>query len=242
MLPDFSNYPVDMKNVLLNLISQGEILELTTCYKGLSLTRKITHVIVEEDCLHFRPPHDIASIKVGQVLHISHEKMLVPFAATITGVDLVSGIITASDYHPVDHRWETRKSDRVQPRRPMRADLSASHLSLSTCVVDLSEDGLGLLLYHMKEKGFELKPDSLLQLGIRLPNTTSPLLLHGSISRIHQIGKTAMAALGIRLLPTEKQIRFLKSYVTTRQAEILEELTSTIQINAEPVQTKDLYF
>jgi hypothetical protein len=242
MLPDFGKYPVSLQNMLHELISNGEILELTTCYKGLSLTRKISHLIIEDDCLHFKPPHDISNIKLGQVFQITQKKLPVPIAATISGIDLISGIITASDVRPIDHHWEIRKNDRVQPNHPMRAIMSVSQRSISTCVVDISENGLGLLLYHMKEKGFEIKLDTLLQLGIRLPNNAIPLLLHGSISRIHQIGKTSMASLGIRLMPTEKQGRYLRRYVNLRQAEILDELTNLVHISMEPVQTKDLYF
>jgi hypothetical protein len=110
-------------------------------------------------------------------------------------------------------------------------------------VLNISEEGLGLLIYRVNEKNLALERIHNVQIGIRLPNTNSPIMLSGTITRVCPIGNSAMASLGVLLVPTEKQARQLKSYIHFRQAEINDELASAVyRILVDPIETKDQYF
>ena len=94
----------------------------------------------------------------------------------------------------------------------------------------------------MKHKGLNIEVGVPIQLGLRLPETNSPLLIKGNIVRVNPLGNSSMVSLGIQTFPTERQSHHLKNYITSRQTEILEELALIVRQSMEPAQTKDMFF
>ncbi len=242
MYPPVTLYHNVIHSTLSQLVAQGEQFVLTTVYKGIPLTQNITRMDIESDCIQFRPPHQVCGVIPGQNIYIHHEKLPRSVQSSVENIDLVAGVITTSGLKYMDHTWKPRAYERVQPKHPLRTVFSLSHWSVSACVADISVCGVGLLIYRMNHKGLEVEPGMPVQVGLRLPETNTPLILKGTIVRANPIGSSAMISLGIQTYPTEKQARNLKAYVASRQGEILDELALIVRQSMEPAQTKDLFF
>ncbi len=242
MYPPATLYQNAIYSTLSQLVEEGEQFVLTTVYKGIPLTQNISRMEIQPEYVHFRPPHQICGVVPGQNIYIHHEKLPRSVASSVENIDLVAGVITTTNLKYVDHPWRARAHERVQPKHPLRTIFSLSHWSVSACVADISLSGVGLLIYRMNQKGIEIEPGVPVQLGLRLPDANAPQIIKGTIVRVNQLGNSAMISLGIQTYPTEKQTRNLKSYISARQSEILEELASIVRQSMEPAQTKDMFF
>ncbi len=242
MYPPVKLYQNTIHAALGQLIEGGEQFVLTTVYKGIPLTQKITQIEVDPDCVQFKPPHQICGVVPGQHIYIHHEKLPRSVDSSVEDIDLVAGVIKTANLKYIDHPWKVRAYERVQPKHPLRTIFSVSHWSISACVADISVCGIGLLIYRMNQKGLEIEPGVPIQLGLRLPDSNAPQVIKGTIVRCNQIGSSAMVSLGIQTYPTEKQARSLKAYINSRQTEILDELSLLVRQSMEPAQTKDLFF
>jgi len=232
----------DIRQTLISLAEKGEKVEMTTIYKGVFLTQKISHIEIKKDCVQFMPPHQICCVKPEQRIYIHHDSLPKSVVTSVTAIDLGTGLVSSSHLNYIDHIWKPRKNDRVQPKQPLRAVMSIAHWSISASIADLSVNGIGLLIYGMVNKGLNIEVSQSVQTGLRLPGTNMPLALSGRIARINQFGNSAMVSLGIETYPNDKQSRQLKSYISSRQAEILEELSQIVRYALEPAQTKDMFF
>jgi hypothetical protein len=242
MFPPATLYKNEINATLYRLIEHGEQFSLTTVYKGIPLTQNVSRIEIESNCVQFRPPHQICGVVPGQKIYIHHDKLPRSVCTSVENIDLVGGIITTSDLKYLDHPWKPRAYERVQPKHPVRTIFSLSHWSVSACVADISVSGIGLLIYRMNNKPLNIEPGMPVQLGIRLPDTNSPQVIKGTIVRVNPLGSSAMISVGVQTYPTEKQARYIKTYVTARQTDILEELASIVRQSMEPAQTKDLFF
>jgi hypothetical protein len=242
MLPNFPSQFEEIYKTLRGLAEKGESFEMTAVYKGVFLTQKITHIKITDDHVQFRPPHQICCVEPEKRIYIRHDSLPMPVSTSVIESDVSAGIVTASEFRYIGHCWQKRQFDRVQPRQPLRAILSISQWSISACVADISNNGLGLLIYGMADKGLEIKANLPVQTGLRLPGMNMPLVLSGTIARITPLGNSAMVSLGIETFPNEKQSRQLKAYISSRQSEILDELAQVVRYSMEPAQTKDMFF
>jgi hypothetical protein len=120
--------------------------------------------------------------------------------------------------------------------------LALPHTPISACLVDISDEGVGALFYRADRKEPVIQPGLAVQVGLRLPNVQLPLILSGVVNRSQQIGNSTMTSIGIQFTPNEKHASQLRSYIRTRQAEILDELSNSMNLVMESIQTKDLYF
>jgi len=242
MLPRDASQLDDIHAALRELAERKENFEMTTIYKGVPITQKFSRIEFSGDQIQFRPPHQICCVTPSLSIYIYHESLPNCVVTSVQETNRSTGIITATKLSMLDHCWKSRSSERVQPRQPLRAVLAISHWSISASVADISSDGLGLLIYGMTNKGLDIQPNMPVQSGIRLPGTNLPLVLSGTVVRINKIGSSAMVSLGIKTYPNDKQARLLKSYISSRQSEILDELAQTVQFAMEPAQTKDMFF
>ena len=242
MYPPATLYKNEIHSTISQLVEQGERFVLTTVYKGIPLTQNVTRMEISAECVEFRPPHQICGVVPGQNIFIHHDKLPRSISSSVENVDLVAGVIRTTNLKYLDHPWKPRAYERVQPKHPLRTVFSLSHWSVSACVADISVCGIGLLIYRMNHKGLDVEPGMPVQLGIRLPDTNAPQIIKGTIVRVNPLGSSAMISVGIQTYPTEKQTRSLKAYVTARQTDILEELSSIVRQSMEPAQTKDMFF
>jgi hypothetical protein len=232
----------DLHAELRRLVALGESLQLTTNYKGVTLSQRMTGLFFDENCIRFNPLHQVCCNEPGQRIFIHNNCLPRAVATTISGTDLITGAVRVSQFEYADHPFRSRGRERVQPNHPIRAHLSMSHTSFSACLTDISEDGLGALFYQPHECHTELVRGQGVRVNLRLPNIYAPLLLAGKITRSRRINNSTMMSIGIQFAPTDKQANQLKIYIRTRQAEILDELSNAIHLVLEPIQTKDLYF
>jgi hypothetical protein len=242
MVPPVTDRQFELHSMLKHLVAQGECLQMTTNYKGMTLSQKMTGIFFDENCIRFNPIHQVCCNKPGQKIFIHHKSLQGAVATTISGIDMIAGVVTVSHFEYSDHSFQTRKQDRVQPRNPIRAVLAVLHTPLSACLVDISEEGLGASYYRGRGNVLALAPGLEVRVGLRLPNSNLPLYLTGTITRSRPIGSSTMTSIGIQFKPNEKQAIQIKNYVKTRQAEILDELSYNFRMVMEPNQTKDLYF
>jgi len=242
MLSPLINRQSELLSELCLLVTRGEGLQMTTTYKGIPLTQRMTGITFDENCIRFNPLHHVSCDKLGQRIFIHHRSLPSAIETKISGIDLTNGAISVTNFGYIDHPFQTRRKDRVQPGHPIRVTLAVSYALTSACLVDISEDGLGALYYAAHESEPVIKPDLGVRISLRLPNVFLPLVLIGEINRSLQIGHSSMMSVGIQLNLTEKQSSQLRSYIRTRQSEILDELSDGMQMILEPVQTKDLYF
>lgn len=242
MYPPDTLYEITIHSTLNELVDQGENFVLTTVYKGIPLTQKISRMDIEPEYVQFKPPHQICGVVPGQNIYIHHEKLPRSVVSSVEEIDLVAGIIRTTNLRYIDHPWHVRANERVQPKHPLRTIFSIAHWSISACVADISASGIGLLVFGMKHKGLNIEAGVPVQLGLRLPDTNSPQLIKGTIVRVNQVGNSSMISLGIQTYPSERQAHHLKNYITARQTEILEELATIVRQSMEPAQTKDLFF
>jgi hypothetical protein len=242
LYPPDTLYEISIHSTLNQLVDQGENFVLTTVYKGIPLTQKISRMDIEPEYVQFKPPHQICGVVPGQNIYIHHERLPRSVVSSVEEIDMVAGVIRTSNLRYVDHPWQVRANERVQPKHPLRTIFSIAHWSVSACVADISASGIGLLVFGMKHKGLNIEAGVPIQLGLRLAETNSPQLIKGTIVRVNHIGSSAMISLGIQTYPTERQSHLLKNYITSRQTEILEELASIVRQSMEPAQTKDMFF
>ena len=242
MLPPVIDRQSILHAELRRLVAQGESLQMTTNYKGVTLTQRMTGIFFDESYIRFNPLHHVICNMPGQRIYIHNNCLPQSVTTTISGIDLIAGAVRISQFEYSDHPFRARRKDRVQPNHPIRAVLSVSHTPYSACLVDISEDGLGALYFQAHESEAEIKIGQSVRVNLRLPNIFTPLLLTGKITRSRRIGKSTMLSIGIQLTSTEKQVNQLKVYIRTRQAEIMDELSNSIRTVLEPIQTKDLYF
>ncbi|HVP21275.1 MAG TPA: PilZ domain-containing protein [Anaerolineaceae bacterium] len=239
--PNASDF-FDIQQTLIGLAEKGEKVEMTTIYKGVFLSQRVSHIEFKKDRVQFMPPHQICCVKPELQIYIHHDSLLKSVVTSVAAMDLATGLVTSTHLSYIDHCWKQRKGDRVQPKQPLRAVLSIAHWSISASIADISVNGIGLLIYGMANKGLNIQVKQSIQTGLRLPGSKMPLALSGRIARIDQLGNSAMISLGIETYPNDKQAHQLKSYISGRQTEILEEMSQIVRYSLEPAQTKDLFF
>jgi hypothetical protein len=242
MLPPKISQFEEINSTLRGLAGKGESLEISAIYKGVSLTQKFTHIRMNDDRVQFRPPHQICCVEPEKRIYIRHTCLPMPVVASVLETDINAGYVTVGDFRYIDHCWQMRQFERVQPCLPLRAILSISQWSISASVADISNNGLGLLIYGLADKGLDIRPNLPVQSGLRLPGMNMPLVLSGRVARVTKIGNSAMVSLGIETYPNEKQSRQLNTYISSRQSEILDELAQIVRFSMEPVQPKDMFF
>ncbi len=91
---------------LRRLVTQGECLQITTNYKGITLSQIMTGICFSENSFRFNALHQMCCNKPGQRIFIHHNRLPEAITTTITGIDLTAGAVSVSHFEYSDHTFQ----------------------------------------------------------------------------------------------------------------------------------------
>ena len=214
---------------------------MSVLYKGLVLSELIQPLHLGHDYGVFQASGQNYLTGIKEIVYLHGTEDPQTIRARIDEVNPKRAWITLSHFTPLQTKWQDRQEDRVQPARPIQVRLYHSGKLVSGSLNNLSVQGLGVLLYHMQEKGSKLDIGSRVRVEIPILYGFTPVKMDAHIQSIRFVG-TNQVILGLQANPNRKQLLTLRQYIEYRKNEIYSELNTVKFARLEPRSTKDLFF
>ncbi len=214
---------------------------MSVLYKGLVLSELIRPLHMGHDYGVFQASGQNYLTGIKEIVYLHGTEDPQTIRARIDEVNPKRAWITLSHFTPLQTNWRDRQEDRVQPARPIQVRLYHSSKLVSGSLNNLSVQGLGVLLYHMQEKGPKLDIGSRVRVEIPILYGFTPVKMDAHIQSMRFVG-TNQVILGLQANPNRKQLLTLKQYIEYRKNEIFSELDTVKFARLEPRSTKDLFF
>jgi hypothetical protein len=205
-------------NTLDYLLTVNPEIELLNFYKScpVSINARITAI----------EAGGVVKVKVtppGSVC-LYQNKTTVLLSATLTEVirakikrfDIMDGIVYLNDFSYLSAWTGQRMVVRVQPDQMIAVTMQGKSQSILGMVADISLNGIGVLVENP-----ELDDNEPLQIHLSLP--TGESILRGVV--VETIPQDGIYRVGIKFIPTSRDISFLLKYITSRRQEILDEVS-----------------
>ena len=238
--------PIDRKNttiasMLANLLKTNETLNVVISYKGLLIAQNVRLLSISEDQIIIQSParHICANIREHIFLNIPNTPKGIK--AKVQEVNLSRGIMKVSDFSLFGSDWQERVSDRVAPAIPIRATLIRGRERLIGRLDNLSNDGLGILLYTRNQKrnqkvsGEKTKVEITLNQEVTLHNQEAEVVYSRPVG-------SNLTQIGLMIQPRGRQKTEIAKYILARKQRILLELERSSSSLLDPRCSKDLYF
>jgi hypothetical protein len=173
------------------------------------------------------------------IIHMLCEDFPGAISATIHPIDYTNGTFQLSDLSYGD--WVERKAERVQPKCPTYISMQLHRSSYRAFMIDISSDGMGILVNKTIDKDDRLRPGVKLLLDFQLPPEHLFINLKSTILYRKNVGQQ-LTKYGLQLLPNASQKNILQSYVTQRYDEILNELEQEYIWMSNPFRVENQCF
>jgi hypothetical protein len=239
-----SNYSPSVADVLSHirfLGQQNATVELKKSYKGIEIHEDVSIIEVNLDDAVFHVTNTKTCAALEGYVYLHSHLFPKQVIAQIKNLDLNRGMLVLSDFSFIDSDWKERKYERVQPIHPTYATLHWKGKTVSSCVRNISVEGIGLLVYQILEKGMRIQPGSNVQLDFELSPDHKKMSLKGTVIHMNTISRYT-SAIGMRLFPKVKDARSLERYVTQRKQEIVEEINQGFWELVMPKRVESLFF
>ncbi len=224
-----------------SLAGQSASLLISKAYRGITLTRKIKAMLVNQQGVVFKAfDRDICAVIKGRV-HLHSQLLKKPVMARVKDQPISKGLFSLFDFSHIQGEWNDRHHERVQPKEPTYISLDYQNMAVRASLLDISLTGMGVLVGSSDDHELDFQPNN----GIRSDFQTSPTFgwtkLGGAIHYQQKVAES-IVRIGIRLYPKMEQRRQLKEYIDNRKAEILEELDQGDLSASIPAGVEHQYF
>ena len=224
-----------------SLASQNASLLLTKAYRGITLTKKIKTILVNQQRVVFQAfDRDICAALKGRV-HLHSQLLFRPIKARVKDQSVSKGLFSLFNFSYVNCEWKDRVHERVQPKDPTYVTLNYHDMSIRASLVDISINGMGVLVGNSDNHEVEFQPNTSVCSDFHTSPTFEWKKLGGAIHYQKQVADS-IVRLGIRLYPKVEQVRQLERYIDTRKAEILDELDQAYLSASIPTGVEAQYF
>jgi hypothetical protein len=231
------------KDFLLQFPLNGlEPIILISRYKGTLLAQPVEIHCLDKDKTRLRILHHPDWISQGDEVYLNHIDFIRPIKAKITNIDWRTCILTLDRMAFVDHDWNQRRNERVEPGDLSQIRICKGKITAPACLVNISIDGAGILASYRMQKALSLEPGTALTLIMVLPGLPTPLSVKGIVARTTTTSMPTLQAIGISFHLPPGQEKLLKGFIEQQHAFNLAELRAHLKRLFEPVETKDLYF
>lgn len=119
---------------------------------------------------------------------------------------------------------------RVQPREPLRVQITHDQTSVFATMADLSTKGIGIFTFAARlEQVHAFSPGDEITVDAQLPGSTRPVHMLGKVTHITQGQGDLVLRIGVQTTPNPASDAIVSSYILNRRNEIMAELDSTYQ-------------
>jgi hypothetical protein len=241
MVPTQINTQNEFLTFFDSLIGQNSSLLMTKVYRGITLTKKIKKILVNQQGVLFQAfDREIYAALEGCV-HLHSQLLIRPVKAKVKDQPIRKGLFSLFDFSQKKGDWNDRQYERVQPKDPTFVTLNHQNMTIRASLLDISINGMGLLVGTSDDHEFNFQPNT----SIRSDFHTSPIFgwtkLGGAIHYQLKVARS-IVRLGIRLYPKIEQARQLEKYIANRKAEIMEELDQAYLNASIPLGVEYQYF
>lgn len=224
-----------------SLASRNASLLMTKVYRGITLSKKIKTILVNQQRVVFQAfDRDICAALKGRV-HLHSKHLLRPIKASVKDQSVRKGLFSLFNFSYINSEWKDRCHERVQPKDPTYITLNYHDQAIRASLVDISVNGMGVLVGNTDSLEVEFQPNT----SVCSDFQTSPSFQWTKLGgAIHYQQKTSdsIVRLGIRLYPKAEQVHLLERYIDTRKAEILDELDQAYMSASVPAGVEYQYF
>lgn len=237
------NMPVvdDILSLIRYLGYQNIPLKLSKSYKEMLLHQEVTILEAGPDCATFRATDVAMCAALEGNVYLHNLLFPKPVAARVLFRDLNRGVFGLTGFAYVETEWRERAYERVRPRTPTYVSLHWRGKTLRAPLDNVSANGVGLLVYKLIERGFEIKPGTTVHLDFRLTPDHSFSALKGMVVYLRAIDGSLVKT-GIQLFPKARETHSLEKYVALRKHEIMQELEQAFCEMCKPRGVESLYF
>jgi len=224
-----------------SLTRKKSSLVVTKAYRGIIINQEIKPDFVNLNRVVFQAlDRDICAALEGWV-HLHNPSFSRPVKAQVKDLSLSRGMFSLSDFSYLEGEWKERLHERVQPKDPTYVSLRYQSMDIRASMLDLSINGMGLLVGNSEDCEMEFEPNSC----VRTDFETSPAFkwtkLGGAIHYQLKVARS-IVRLGIRLYPKVEQARQLENYIAKRKTQIMEELDQAYLTASIPLGVECQYF
>lgn len=204
------------------LADQKTPIDMTKTYKGVVISEQVIPYFVDQSHVTFQAMNrEICTILEGSV-QLHNPLFSKPVKARVKDLSINEAKFALSEFSYMEDYWKKRTHERVQPEVPTYVTMHYQSLQYRASMLDLSVNGMGLLIGNSGDEEIEFEPNSC----VRTDFETSPgfrwIKLGGAIHYKLKVARS-IVRLGIRLYPKIEQARQLEKYVAQRKAEIMAE-------------------
>jgi hypothetical protein len=223
------------------LAGQNEKLDITRSFQGLNLKQCVTITKVDDDKIYLRVSDCQIFTYPDGPIYIQDKRISNPIRGSFHLDNLSTGIVVLSELNWMDRKWKNRTKDRVQPKNTVYIDVEYQNNEIRARLENISTSGMAVLI----NKSFNplIHIDSLRK--ILLSFTLLPgcefRSLAGSLVYRQAFGPN-LIRLGVRFIPSFEELNCLKSYISQRKLEILNELGHFYRDFETRIEVTNLYF
>ena len=224
-----------------SLSRQKSSLVVTKDYQGIIISQEITPDFINLNRVVFQAlDRDICAVLKGWV-HLHSPLFSNPVKAQVKDLSLGRGMFSLSDFSYLEGEWKERMHERVQPKDPTYVSLRFQQMDMRASMLDLSVNGMGLLVGNSEDCDMEFEPNSCVRTDFETTPAYRWTKLGGAIHYQLNVARS-IVRLGIRLYPKVEQARQLEKYIAKRKAEIMEELDQAYLSTLFPLGVESQYF
>ena len=224
-----------------SLASQEASLLMTKVYQGITLSKRIKTILVNQQRVVFQAfDRGICAALKGRV-HLHSEHLIRPIKARVKDQSVSKGLFSLFNFAYLNGEWIDRCHERVQPKDPTYVTLNYHDLAIRASLVDISINGMGVLVGNSESLDVEFQPNTSICSDFQTSSHFEWRKLGGAIHYQRQVSDS-IVRLGIRLYPKVEQVQQLESYIDTRKAEIMDELDRAYISASVPVGVESQYF
>ena len=224
-----------------SLTRQKSSLMVTKAYRGIIISQEIKPDFVNLNRVVFQAlDRDICAALEGWV-HLHNPLFSSPIKAQVKDLSLSKGMFSLSDFSYLKSEWKERQYERVQPKDPTYVSLRYQRIDIRASMLDLSINGMGLLVGSSDDCELEFEPNSCVRTDFETSPAHKWIKLGGAIHYQFKVAKS-IVRLGIRLYPKVEQARQLEKYIAKRKNEIMEELDQAYLTASIPLGVESQYF
>ena len=187
-----------------SLAGQNSSLLMTKAYQGITLTKKIKKVLVNQQGVLFQAfDRDICAALKGRV-HLHSQLLIRPVKAMVKDQPVSKGLFSLFDFSHIKGDWYYRQYERVQPKDPTYVTLNYQNMDIRASILDISINGMGVLVGSSEDHKLEFQPNTGIRSDFQISPTFGWTKLGGAIHYQQKVADT-IVRLGIRLYPKVEQ-------------------------------------
>ena len=196
-------------------------LEIMNTYKGVPFISRAKVLNIEGDVVSLITLDPaIVCLRNDKFTRVLGSDYFEPSAARVVSVDIPLGVFKLSSFTYSGAKLGERMIVRVQPAGVIEVNVESENQGIIGHLVDLSLSGLGLRI-RQDEYGLWLKPGTLIQLSMELPN--GQVTGSGTILSVEKMNAEHYR-LSIRFAQNVQHRSTIFRYLIDRRAEIEQEL------------------